>query len=260
MAISIQFQPDIPAINSCYVLNEYFQGNLPGFTTFEAFNAFPNMKCLLVAATSKEISPFLEHINISDKPFYIDFDIDVLITGVGLTASTYCLTRQLAITKPDLVVQAGIAGTFTKSLPLGSVVAVKKEIIADLGVIEKKIWKDTFDLKISNANSFPYKKASLVNPYSTLLKRIRIKTVNAVTVNQITTSAKTAAVYIDKYKAVIESMEGAALHYVCLMENIPFLQLRAVSNYVGERDKKNWKIKESIQQLNNELIRLVESL
>ena len=247
-------------MNSCYVLNEYFQGNLPGFTTFEAFNAFPNMKCLLVAATSKEISPFLEHINISDKPFYIDFDLDVLITGVGLTASTYCLTRQLAITKPDLVVQAGIAGTFTKSLPLGSVVAVKKEIIADLGVIEKKIWKDTFDLKISNANSFPYKKASLVNPYSTLLKRIRIKTVNAVTVNQITTSAKTAAVYIDKYKAVIESMEGAALHYVCLMENIPFLQLRAVSNYVGERDKKNWKIKESIQQLNNELIRLVESL
>ena len=32
-------------------------------------------------------------------------------------------------------------------------------------------------------------------------------------------------------------MEGAALHYACIMEHIPFIQLRAVSNFVGERDK-----------------------
>lgn len=218
------------------------------------------MKCLLVAATAKEISPFLEHINISDKSFYIDFELDVLITGVGLTAATYSLTRQLTLKKPDLVVQAGIAGSFTKNFTLGSVVTVKREVIADLGVIEKKIWRDTFDLKLTNANNFPFKKTALVNPYHTLLKRTRLKTVNAVTVNQITTATKTASIYIEKYKAVIESMEGAALHYVCLMENVPFMQVRAISNYVGQRDKKKWKIKESIQQLNNELIRLVESL
>jgi futalosine hydrolase len=218
------------------------------------------MKCLLVAATAKEISPFIEHINISDKSFYIDFELDVLITGVGLTASTYSLTRHLALKKPDLVVQAGIAGSFTKALKLGSVVAIKKETIADLGVMEKKIWQDSFDLKLSNPNSFPFKKAALINPYVTLLKRVRLKSVNAVTVNQITTATKTAETYVEKYKAAVESMEGAALHYVCLMENVPFLQLRAISNYSGERDKKKWKIKESVQQLNNELIRLVESL
>jgi futalosine hydrolase len=55
-------------------------------------------------------------------------------------------------------------------------------------------------------------------------------------------------------------MEGAALHYVCLMEKIPFLQIRSISNYIGERNKKNWNMKESIINLNKELIRLLEQL
>ena len=52
-------------------------------------------------------------------------------------------------------------------------------------------------------------------------------------------------------------MEGAALHYVCLSEKIPFLQLRSVSNYVGERDKSKWALREAIMNLNIELQRLI---
>jgi hypothetical protein len=48
-----------------------------------------------------------------------------------------------------------LLGSFTKNLKLGSVVVIKKEIIADLGVMENKIWQDTFDLKLSSPNSFP---------------------------------------------------------------------------------------------------------
>ena len=55
----------------------------------------------------------------------------------------------------------------------------------------------------------------------------------------------------------IETMEGAALHYVCLSERIPFLQLRCVSNYVGERDKSKWALREAIMNLNIELQRLI---
>ena len=57
--------------------------------------------------------------------------------------------------------------------------------------------------------------------------------------------------------AVIESMEGAALHYVALMERVPFLQIRAVSNYAGERDKRKWNFGDSIGNLNRELVRIV---
>ena len=53
-------------------------------------------------------------------------------------------------------------------------------------------------------------------------------------------------------------MEGAALHYVCLMEKIPFLQIRSISNYVGERNKRNWNMKEAIANLNKKLIEFVQ--
>ena len=52
-------------------------------------------------------------------------------------------------------------------------------------------------------------------------------------------------------------MEGAALHYVCLQEKVPFIQLRAISNYVGERDKSKWKMQEAITNLHNELLKLL---
>jgi futalosine hydrolase len=55
-------------------------------------------------------------------------------------------------------------------------------------------------------------------------------------------------------------MEGAALHYVCLMEEIPFLQIRSVSNLLGDRDKKGWKLKEAIEELNESLIALIQKL
>jgi futalosine hydrolase len=55
-------------------------------------------------------------------------------------------------------------------------------------------------------------------------------------------------------------MEGAALHYTCLMEKIPFIQLRGISNYITERNKKNWDMKQSILNLNKELIGMIEEL
>ena len=54
-------------------------------------------------------------------------------------------------------------------------------------------------------------------------------------------------------------MECAALHYVCLQQNVPFLQIRSVSNEVGERDKSKWKIKEAVENLNNELIKILNN-
>jgi futalosine hydrolase len=52
-------------------------------------------------------------------------------------------------------------------------------------------------------------------------------------------------------------MEGAGLHYTCRMLQIPFLQLRGISNLVGERNKENWKISLAIEQVNQSLIRLL---
>lgn len=218
------------------------------------------MNCLLVAATAKEISVFLDHYRHTDKTSFVDINIDILITGVGLTATTYSLTRQFALKRPDLVIQAGIAGCFDKTIKTGTVVGIQQDTIADESVVEKKQLKTMFDLQLISPDQPPYKKGWLHNPDKTIMKRNKLKAVKAISVNQVSTDKKMIALYQEKFKPGIESMEGAALHYVCLSENIPFLQLRSISNYIGERNKANWNIKEAIQNLNKELIRLLESL
>ena len=95
---------------------------------------------------------------------------------------------------------------------------------------------------------------------SDVLKKTRLKKVKGISVNEITTSKQKVRFYQETFQPVVESMEGAALHYVCLMEKIPFIQLRSVSNYIAERNKKNWNMKESILNLNQALIKLLASL
>ncbi|MEO5594266.1 MAG: futalosine hydrolase [Chitinophagaceae bacterium] len=217
------------------------------------------MNYLLIAATTKEIAPFLAWLKTTSVNNENGLP-DVLITGIGLTSTAYHLTKQLQLKKYDLVIQTGVAGCFNKNLSLGSVVVVKKDAIADQSVIELKQLKTLFDLKLVPADEFPYTKTWLVNPYNDLLKKTKLKQVKGISVNEITTSKQKLAFYEENFNAVTESMEGAALHYTCLMENIPFLQIRSMSNYIGERNKKNWNMKESIINLNTTLIQFVQNL
>ena len=217
------------------------------------------MICLLVAATVTEISPFLEYYRDTKNQLHDNLQVDVLITGVGLVASTYSITKQLQIRRPDIIIQAGIAGCFDKNIALGSVVVVKQEAIGDQGVIESGKMKTLFDLGLVEKDQFPFSKGWLINK-SEYLKKVKLKKVKGITINEITTSKQKIGFYQDSFDPVIESMEGAALHYVCLLEKIPFLQIRSISNYIGERNKKKWNIKDSVNNLNKELIRLLESL
>jgi len=216
------------------------------------------MNVLVVAATVLEITPFLERLR-SEKDVAEKNDIDVLITGIGLTATTYSLAKQLSIKRPDIIIQAGVGGCFDTSVPLGTVLAIKQEAIADQSVIELDKLKTMFDLKLLPENQFPFTKGWLVNK-SEVLKKTKLKKVVGVSVNEITTSKQKVKFYTERFAPVVESMEGAALHYVCLTEKIPFVQIRSVSNYIAERNKKNWNMKESIVNLNKELVGLLEKV
>lgn len=214
------------------------------------------MKILVAAATPIEISPFLKQLR--EDPLLFS-NTDVLITGIGLTATTYTLSKQFQIYKPDLVIQAGVGGCFDKTKPLGTVVAVKQETIADQSIIEINQLKTLFDLKLIPHNQFPYRNGWLINK-NELLKNIKLQKVKGISVNEITTTRKKMIFYEKHFSPVVESMEGAALHYTCLMENIPFIQIRAMSNYIAERNKKKWNMKESVDNLNNELVKTLKNI
>ena len=89
------------------------------------------MKILFVAATSFELHQFVENLDKIDGEGSMvssyrwhDLDIDVIITGLGMVFTTYNLTRVLRERKYDLVINAGIAGSFSDELSIGTVVNV----------------------------------------------------------------------------------------------------------------------------------------
>ena len=209
---------------------------------------------LVVAATAKEINPFIELTRTGDVN-----NADILISGIGLTASTYHLAKQLALKKYDLVIQAGVAGGFDLRIPLGAVVTVKQDAIADQSVVELQKLKTLFDLNLVPQDQYPYKKGWLINTNKEVLKKTKLKIVKGISVNQISTSKQMIKFYRDVFDPVTESMEGAALHYVCLIENIPFVQVRSISNYIGERNKKKWDMMDSIANLNDTLIKIINN-
>ena len=207
------------------------------------------MQILLIAATEKEIEPFT-----ATNP-----KTDVLITGVGVPNTIYHLQKRLHQIDYDLIIQAGIAGTFNRNILLGQTVFVKQDCFADLGTEEKEMYTPIFETGLVDKNEFPFSNGWLVNT-SAYLQTTGLSLAKAITVNKISDSALQNQQFIKQFNPEIETMEGAALHYVCLQENIPFIQLRTVSNFVGDRDKTKWKMKEAIENLNSELTTLINRL
>ena len=206
------------------------------------------MDILLVAATEQEILPFLQANPTADH----------LITGVGVAMTTYHLTRRLHQVEYDLIIQAGIAGTFNRNIPPASVVAVERECFAGSGIMEGNNILSLFETGLWR-DEFPFTGGWLVNE-SDQLKNLKMKMVRSATVDFITDSQELNGSVYTKYSPDIESMEGAAFHYVALLEEVPFIQVRSISNVVGERDKKNWKMDEAISALNKALDTLYAEL
>ena len=209
------------------------------------------MEVLLCAATRFEIEPIIKYIE-SQK---IE-NVSILVTGVGLTAATFQLTKSICKKRPQLMIQAGIAGAIDQNLELGSVVLVESESIGDLGVMEQEKFNSVFDMNLIQKNDHPWKNGKLVNDWG-ILDQLMLPKVQSVSINEITTMPSRLDYYKNMLSASIESMEGAAFHYVGLLENIPFLQVRSLSNFAGERDKNKWVIKDSIENLNKELIPII---
>ena len=205
------------------------------------------MEILIVAATRMEIGAFAE----------ANPAANLLITGVGAPACMYSLTKQLQRQNYDMVIQAGIAGTFRNAFAPGDTVTVKQDVFADLGIHEKNEFFTLFDKGFAENNSLPYSNGCLLNEYA---DEFGLPAVNAITINTVSDQFSQTELYIKKYEPDIESMEGAAFHYICIMEGIPFIQLRSISNFVGERIKTNWKMKEALQDLNENLNRIVHEL
>jgi futalosine hydrolase len=121
-------------------------------------------------------------------------------------------------------------------------------------------WRDIHDMKLADPDGFPYQEKLLRNPHDALLKASRLPAVRAVSVNCVTTDKLMIRRLSDTYSPDVESMEGAAFHYVCLQEGVPFLQLRGISNLIGDRDKDRWQMQQALENVQAALIRFLNNL
>jgi futalosine hydrolase len=207
------------------------------------------MSVLVVAATEFEIKTFIEN----------NKSAGILITGIGIPATIFHLTQHLVKSEYELVVQAGIGGSFDNAFQLGSVAAIEADTFGDIGIDEKGSFVTLFETGLAHENDFPYTDGWLKNPHD-YSNKLSLPAAKAITVNKITDDAVEIKRMQERFGADIESMEGAAFHYVCLQQKIKFLQLRSISNIVGERDKTKWTMKEAIANLNTELTKLVQNI
>jgi futalosine hydrolase len=218
------------------------------------------MKVVITSATNLE----LNRIRKDMKPEYLNgsesLNVMFHVSGVGMLATCFSLTKLIYDQKPDLIIQAGIAGCFDSKVFLAEVVAVKDEVAGDIGVEENGVFSDLFDMHFQKENEFPFTSRNLVNPWLSKYNLLQLEEIAGITVNEISTRKDRIEQLRIKYKPVIESMEGAALHYVGLQTHVPFIQLRAISNYIGERDKSKWKFNEAFENLSSIIIRYLDVL
>jgi len=235
------------------------------------------MDILIVSATELEIKPLLGELQFEKKksPLLHSYTIgqhkvDVLITGVGMVATAYQLGKTLATETYNFALNLGIAGSFENRYPkkkhkLGEVVNVISDRIAELGVVEGEDFTCMSDLGLiheSDLSFFTEEHRNELCPgcekiqQSTVLQGLR--KVSGVTVNRLDTGKEEIEAVVRRLKPDVETMEGAAFLYAAFREFLPSMQLRAISNYAGERNKKKWKMDEAVKKLNTVALQLLE--
>ena len=224
------------------------------------------MKILVIAATLPEVLPLVTTLHPDNTSISSDYIpnggniVKIIVSGSGLLNSTYRLMKELNHNRPDLVINAGICGALNKEIRLGQVVQVVSERLGDLGAqTANGGFLDLIELGYENLPTVYNEDGVLSNP--TLLSAVTLKAAQGITVNKVHGSEREIELIRQKYPtAEVESMEGAAIFHVCLSERIKFLEIRSISNYVEPRNKANWNIPLAIDNLNEAISAILQSL
>jgi futalosine hydrolase len=214
-------------------------------------------KTLLVAATRFEIEPLLKLMKVKGRTtgkllHSSDKKIAVLITGVGMVNTAFQMGK-LSDKKFDLMINAGICGAIDRNLQLGDVVNIIQDTLSEMGAEDDHEFIKFNDLGLDGDNIFKSKHKKLEAISS-------IKAVHGITVNKIHGSYSSIIKMKALFDAQVESMEGAAFLMAANEMKCKCIQVRAISNYVEKRDKSKWNIPLAIDNLNEKLLELVNTI
>jgi futalosine hydrolase len=172
--------------------------------------------------------------------------------GIGKVNAAHSATAVIENFPVSYMVNIGIGGAYSKSgLLTGDIAVASREIYGDDGVITSKGWRGMKEtgipvLKTGNKsyfNEYPLD-INLSKKALTYAKTVsNSQRGNFVTLSATSGTQKRALELEKRFKAICENMEGAAVAHICSIYNIPFLEIRGISNVAGIRDRRRWDLK-----------------
>ncbi|GAA0640621.1 futalosine hydrolase [Streptomyces thermocarboxydovorans] len=175
---------------------------------------------------------------------------DLLAAGVGPALAAASTAAALTAAALDgrpyaLVISAGIAGGFAPRAPLGSLVLADEITAADLGAETAEGFVPVTGLGFGTVTHRP--PAALVRVAAAAIGAL---TGTVLTVSTVTGTAARADELRSRHpRALAEAMEGFGVAEAAAAHGVPVLELRAVSNPVGPRDRAAWRIGDALSAL-----------
>jgi futalosine hydrolase len=221
---------------------------------------------LIVAATDAEIGPLLAALKPRSNSdgrlrscMRAGHDIDVLTTGVGMVATAAWLSRVLAMGEYEMALNLGVCGSFDPEIRAGTVVHVVSEELPEMGAEAEDAFLTLHDLKLLAPDDFPFRDGRLMNAQPPAIGVLQqLPRVHGITVNTVHGRDSSIAAVRKRCEPQVETMEGAAFIYACLISGTPFAEIRAVSNVVEKRNRAAWKLDEAIDNLNTAALRVID--
>lgn len=173
--------------------------------------------------------------------------LSLAVSGIGKANAAGALASVAAGEERTVVavLQVGIGGAYPGSgLSLGDVLLAHSEYDLDLGVGSRPDWSG---LETLGFTAFPHaEQHNRLDLDSPLLRAVAagsgLGTAAFATSDSVTAGPELAAAIAARHAVAVESMEGVAAAQVATALGLPFIELRAVSNLVGERDKSRWTV------------------
>lgn len=174
----------------------------------------------------------------------------VIATGAGPAAAATGTAWMLASEPYELAASVGIGGGFAPHAPVGSVVVSSGTVPADLGADSPEGFLPIADLGFAPRVDAPDLEYSKRIADSLTASGLTVVTGSVLTVSTVTgTAERTAELQARHPGAVAEAMEGYGVATAATMANLPYVEIRVISNVVGPRDRSAWRIAESLEIL-----------
>ena len=183
--------------------------------------------------------------------------VALVVGGYDKVNAAHALTCLLLASCPAVVLQVGVAGAYPGSgLAVGDLVLATEEVYADTGVLAPEGWLSTEAIGLALAcvggheygNVFPLDPGLVGAAFRVVQEaawpypRPQIISGRCLTSSLVTGRAADGRALAERWHALAESMEGAAAAHVCTLHEVPFLEVRGISNLVADRDRAMWDL------------------